>query len=105
MDQQPSTAVPNAKRPPSRAHACESWLAFLPGVVCFSAYANWPLHPKGGNQDVAAMLCLLAVASLGVGFSLVGIRFCTGITKVAAYVGFALCALVLLDLGNILRSV
>jgi hypothetical protein len=83
----------------------ETWISLIAGIACFGAYSGWPLHPKGGTDDIIAIVCFFSIAAIGMGSSLAGMRFCKSFTKAAACVAFALFAIVVVDLAKILASV
>jgi hypothetical protein len=82
----------------------EVWFSLISGIVCFSVFASQPLHPKGGEGEVSAIIWFSCISAIGTGMSLFGIRRSTGYTKVVAYTAFALFALVVLNLANILMN-
>jgi len=106
MEQQLATSDQYAR--PRLRWLCplEAWLSFIVGVVCFIIYASQPTpHPKGGDHDVNAIICFVAISALGMGFSMVGIRYCKGLSRLVAFVGCGACALVLIDMFKVLCAV
>ena len=83
----------------------EAWISLIAGFACFGAYCAWPLHPKGGVNDIIAIVCFFSVAAIGMGSSLSGMRFCKSFTKAAACAAFILFAIVVFDLAQILIGV
>lgn len=81
-----------------------AWTSFAIGIVCASLFANWPLHPKSGDDDVRAIVVFVCLSAVGIGSSLFGMRRCEGIAKVAAYIAFACFAFVALNLLNDLAN-
>src|SRR5437868_10483509 len=83
----------------------EAWFSLISGIVCFAVFCSRPLHPKGGDGDVTAIICFTCVSAVGIGMSVFGIRNTRGYTKAVAYMALALFATVVLDLANTLMNV
>ena len=83
----------------------QGWSSLIAGAACFCAYSGWPMHPKGGNDDIIAIGLFSVFSAVGIGLALTGMRFCRSSAKVAAWIALALFGIVAIDLARILMSV
>jgi hypothetical protein len=106
MEQQLATPDHDAQpRPSSWLYPLEAWMSLIMGLACFLVYASQPTpHPKGGDHDVNRIICFVAISALGMAFSMVGIRHCKGLSWLVAVMGCGACALVLIDMFNVVRA-
>lgn len=106
MEQQSATFVKGVRPRSSRLYAIEAWMSLAIGLPCSIIYAFHPTpHPKGGDGDVKAIIYFVTVAALVVALSIVGMRRCCGVSRLAAFVGFGASAFVLIDLFKVLCAV
>lgn len=87
-------------------NAVEAWISFIVGLPCAMIYAVQPTpYPKGGDDDVKAIIYFVTVAALDMALSIAGIRRCSGVPRLAAFVGCGASAFVLIDMFKVLCAV